>query len=204
MKEKVAVGIPPIMSVTFSNSVNDEDHFCTSHIGNMYHIDPVHYSSATYQYRLLKYPTLNVVYTSLSGRPQSDEVSFIPSQGWYEFQVRATNDCGTGPWIGQEVEYKDCSQSSTEEGEYRISPNPASSTLTIGKNKVKRINTTTNHIVNTLSTSTYQLFDFNTNIITNGDITDITTINVSNYRKGIYILKIYSKDKSETHKVIIE
>lgn len=200
LKKDVIVGIPPIDLVTFSNGADSGDYFCTSHTGNTYHIEPGNVPNTTYQYRLRKYPNLNVVYTSPTGRSYSDQVSYTPSQGWYEFQVRATNDCGTGPWVGYEVEYVDCSQGGG--GEYRISPNPTSSTLTIEKNKDRRKET--NNLYDKDDQPTYQLYDFYANILTRGDIRDITTINISNYKKGIYILKISFKDKSEIHKVIIE
>ncbi|MFD1614137.1 T9SS type A sorting domain-containing protein [Gelatiniphilus marinus] len=50
----------------------------------------------------------------------------------------------------------------------------------------------------------YELYDFYSNLILKGNLRNQTEINVSRYKKGIYILKITTTDAHETHRIIIE
>ncbi len=199
VRKNVKVGAAIVDYISFSNTADSGDYFCSSHTGNAYTIVNGNIPNTTYQYRLLKYPNLNVVYTSPSGQSNTGTVSYTPSPGWYVFDVRTTNPCGTGRWSGYEVEYVDCSQGGGggEGGEWRyhISPNPTSETLTIG-----RQTRGTNH---ENVPSSYELYNFHGNLITKGNVSDITTIDVSSYKKGSYILKITSNSTSETHHIIV-
>lgn len=49
----------------------------------------------------------------------------------------------------------------------------------------------------------YKIFDFNSSLIFKGFIDNQTTIDVSSYKRGNYILKIYKNGKSESHQIIV-
>ena len=93
--------------VDFTNDIGEEGYFCSSHNGNEYVISPK-IKGNTYQYRLLSFPSLSVLYTSTTTSSNSGTINYTPSPGWYVFEVRITNACGTSQWIGNEVEYVDC------------------------------------------------------------------------------------------------
>lgn len=56
---------------------------------------------------------------------------------------------------------------------------------------------------NSNSSVLFKIFDFNSNLIFKGFIDNQITIDVSNYKRGNYILKIYKNGKSESHQIII-
>lgn len=201
LRKSVIVGPTPIDLITFTNGADSGDYFCSSHYGNTYHIQSGDYPNTTYQYRLKKYPNLNIVYTSPTGRSDSDEVTYIPSPGWYAFEVRATNVCGTGSWVGFEVEYVDCSLGGSESSQYRISPNPTSEVLTIKRNEqsMKFKDGASGE-----KEPSYQLYDFQANLMANGKLDEVTTLNISALKTGVYILKIVTRSGSETHQVVID
>lgn len=200
LEKDVIVGASEIDYVTFSNSADGEEYLCTSHTDNMYYIVDGNPPNTTYQYRLLQYPNLNVVYTSSTGQSNSGEIYYIPPKGWYVFEVRSTNACSTSDWFGYEVEYVDCSQLDGGGGEeFSVHPNPASDNFTIvSNNKSAELSTfNTEEIV-------YELYDLNSSLKLKGNLNKSQQVDVSSLKKGLYILKIISKTKVETHRVIIE
>ncbi|WP_415859537.1 T9SS type A sorting domain-containing protein [Aureibaculum sp. 2210JD6-5] len=52
--------------------------------------------------------------------------------------------------------------------------------------------------------SFYRLFNFSNGLVLEGEIETLKNINVSNLKKGQYILKIISGKNSETHHIIID
>lgn len=81
---------------------------------------------------------------------------------------------------------------------YTVSPNPSSESVSIQK-KSNSINNSSSDKVE------YKFFDFSSNLIYKDFITnDKATINVSNLKKGRYILKIYGTKEEETHHIIVE
>lgn len=110
-----------------------------------------------------------------------------------------TNCKGQSEWFGFEVEFVDCTLGGGgEEFEYFAYPNPSSESLTIQK-KSNDINSMNGNKIQ------YEFFDFSSSLIYKGFITnDKATINVSNLKKGRYILKIYGTKEEETHHIIVE
>jgi len=51
--------------------------------------------------------------------------------------------------------------------------------------------------------SEFELYDFNQNLISKGQINNLTNINVSNFKKGRYILLIITNGNYESHQIII-
>lgn len=156
--KNVQMGLSQIENITFLNGIGTNGFFCTSHAGNQFEIFPQR-ANVSYEYRLLSWPNLNVIYTDptlYSGTPIS--VNYIPSPGWYVLEVRMNTPCGSTGWVGYEVEFVDCTQ--IEGGGFfrvQVSPNPTSSDLfvTIDNEKAE---------VKALSSSekiVYILYDFN-------------------------------------------
>jgi len=204
VREDVSLGTSPVDIVTFANSYNGEEYLCTSHYGNMYQISP-HVSNTTYQYRLRRYPNLNVVYTSPIGQSDTGTINYIPPQGWYEFQVRTTNSCGTGLWAGYEVEYIDCSLGSGGEM-YSVYPNPASSEVNITFKTNKTTAKTRSQSLNSQQTTEIaKLFDFNGAFVRDIELDPYgtTKMDVSNLKEGLYFLKIQAREQEETYKIIV-
>ncbi len=203
----------PIDEVIFTNGVGDEGYFCTSHYGNRFDIYPK-LPGTTYNIRLLNWPALNVVYSPSRTFSDSGEISYIPyPRGFYVFETRAINACGTGEWAGYEVEYLDCSGGSGGgEGEYSFYPNPSSSEIFIERK-------TKNYAIGSeVLNSTTQLYDSNENfrveiynnfgqLITSKEHVGITSklkLDISYLKKGNYFLKIIYENSNEVHQLIVE
>lgn len=118
---EIWVGKPSVGPDTqFSNGpYGNTGYFCSSHYGNTYSF-PDAFEISSHQYRL-KTLSGTVLYTSPIRTGTSGNANYTPPAGWYLFEARATNTCGTSQWIGMEVEYVDCSINGGgggEEGEF--------------------------------------------------------------------------------------
>tara|TARA_R110002049_G_scaffold163000_1_gene328790 strand:+ start:3228 stop:4088 length:861 start_codon:yes stop_codon:yes gene_type:complete len=88
---------------------------------------------------------------------------------------------------------------------FRAYPNPASTNLTIEqlksssklktKNSSKSFNTEFN---------SFNLYDFQSELVLSGKLKELTNIDVSALEKGTYILKIHINGNIETHQIIIK
>lgn len=135
----VNIGAVPIDFVYFENAVGGFGQWCSTHFGNIFSIEPL-IASSSYEARLLTYPSMAVFRTAPTAVPGSDPFGYVP-QGWYIFQIRATNACGTSTWFETEIEYTDClDHGGGGEGgglQVVVAPNPAHGNLnvTIESNK---------------------------------------------------------------------
>lgn len=117
---------------------------------------------------------------------------YLPPYNYIAFKVRASNSCGFSEWLEYYVEVID--NCGTEAyNSFMVYPNPASEILTI-KNKKTKLTKNENNV--------YKLYDYDLKLILEGVLNDQIKINISNYKKGKYILKIFSHQKSETHNII--
>ncbi|MDY7396330.1 M4 family metallopeptidase [Aureibaculum sp. 2210JD6-5] len=202
IRKDIWVGKPSVDYIDFANGIGGSYFWCSSHTGNTYEISPK-LSGSTYQMRLRKYPSLQIVYspsTNYSGN--TGTFNYTPTPGWYVFEVRRTNSCGTSDWFGFEVEFVDCTTGGGGEGEYFVSPNPTSNILNIKKLN-KNSNAEKQNINN--QNSFYKLYSFNSNLVLEGKIDDKSiNIDISSFKKGRYILRIISGEKSEVHHLIFE
>ncbi|MDY8137666.1 reprolysin-like metallopeptidase [Aquimarina sp. 2201CG5-10] len=109
IRRDIWIGDAIVDYVEFGNGVGGTDYFCSSHNGNTYSILPQQ-SGTTHQIRLRRFPSLSIIYSpSTNYVGNTGTVNFTPSPGWYVFEVRRTNSCGTSEWFSTEVEYVDCS-----------------------------------------------------------------------------------------------
>lgn len=130
LTKKITVGIPPIDFVSFTNPVGGEWYWCSSDYGNTFAVYPS-LPNVTYEAKLLSWPSMAVVRTNSNASPGSDPFGYVPT-GWYVFQIRAKNACGTSAWYETEVEYVDCSNyESGENFSISASPNPTDGDLDI-------------------------------------------------------------------------
>lgn len=114
-------------------------------------------------------------------------------------RVRIRNNCGWSDW-------KTISIYVTQGygGYYRIYPNPTSEILNITKLVQNNISHEIDLQKNMSSNiETYELYDFNSKLILKGKLSNQNSIDTSKYKKGIYFLKIISKNNIETHQIII-
>ncbi len=201
LQENFHVGKAEVNNVIFRNiGAGVTDYFCSSHINNEFEILPK-IKNASYQIRIRDLSTFNIVAGpyNFNGNIATLPNSYNYTPGWYLFEVKSTNSCGTTNWTELEVEFVDCTlESGGGEMEYRIFPNPSSETLTIQK----KSNLENSREIE--SSYSIELYDFNSNLIFKSILRNQKSINISKYKKGKYILKINKNNKTETHHIIIK
>lgn len=124
----IKVGTPVFDLPRFTNLENDAQYWCSNATGNSFTIENTNHTGV-YEARLLSYPSLTVFATNNNAYPGSDVFGYVPA-GYYVFQIRATNSCGTSDWVETEVESLDCSIN-YRTSNYNIYPSPANNELTI-------------------------------------------------------------------------
>ncbi|MFC5282454.1 S8 family serine peptidase [Pedobacter alpinus] len=124
----IGVGAPILGMPNFTNLDNQNPYWCSNNTGNSFTIE-TNDLSATYEARLLAYPSLNLYATNNNAYPGNDVFGYVPA-GYYVFQVRAISACGTSDWVETEVESLDCSWN-YRSSNYNIYPNPANNELNI-------------------------------------------------------------------------
>jgi subtilisin family serine protease len=125
----IKAGTPVFDIPSFTNSENGMPFWCSNATGNSFTIENTNHTGV-YEARLLNYPSLTVFATNNNAFPGSDVFGYVPA-GYYVFQIRATNNCGTSDWIETEVESTDCSNNFRISSNYTLYPNPANDEITI-------------------------------------------------------------------------
>lgn len=201
-------GFPMAEFVSFGNGIEQEGFWCTSHNGNTFTISPVDLTGVGYDFRLLSWPSLSVVYTGFTqygaGGPYPFGSNFSP--GWYVFEIRPNTICGTGDWIGFEVEFVDCSLMKGSNKYFTIfaSPNPASSDLYVRidheKPEVKELSK--NEQVRYVLTDMNRASVVKQWTFTNGQ--NVQRLDVRGIRHGQYVLTVMKGKYKESVKIVIE
>ncbi len=208
-KPVVTENLPVVDYLVFTNGIQENGFFCSSHYGNEFEviISPPIPSGGTLEYRILSWPNLNVVYTHPNSVPLGVpiSVSYTPTPGWYVIEVKITTPCGTNDWVGYEVEYVDCTTYGRNQYfTISASPNPTSGELNVTTDKekaeVKALSKTERVI--------YQLYDFNrTNIVKQWSFDNSQnrrTLNVSGLKTGQYILVVSKGKYRQSTQIIIK
>lgn len=209
LQEDFWVGKANVDYISFSNGIGEEGYFCSSHVDNEFTIYPW-IQGNTYQYRILGFPSLNILYTSPVISGNSGTVYYTPTPGWYIFEARITNSCGTSDWFGAEVEYVDCSFGNSgggEQYEFYTYPNPTSERLTIEKIEYTSNNSKAKNvekIVSKESNYKFKLYNFQGELVRFGQIKKLINIDVSSLKKGTYFLQISNNGNIETHQIIFK
>lgn len=128
LSKMINIGTPALGMPSFTNLDNQNPNWCSNNSGNSFTVE-TNDLSATYEARLLAYPSLNVYAINSNAYPGFDVFGYVPP-GYYVFQLRATNACGTSAWVETEVESVYCT-SDWESNNLNVYPNPAKETLTI-------------------------------------------------------------------------
>lgn len=128
LSKMINTGAPTLGMPSFTNLDNQNPYWCSNNSGNSFTVESNDLSS-TYEARLLTYPSLNVYASNNNAYPGFDVFGYVPP-GYYVFQLRATNACGTSAWVETEVESVYCT-SDWESNNLNVYPNPVEETLTI-------------------------------------------------------------------------
>jgi hypothetical protein len=181
-------------AIYFTNSENEGMYFCSSSYGNYFEI--VSGASGTsYEARLLDITGQTVLYTSNVTNYQAGTNlwDYYPSSnGYYVFEVRGTNECGSTDWFGTEVEYVNCTWLFT------VYPNPAENYLEVEiLNESKQKST---------ERQSYEMILTDTN----GEVklkasskAKSKRIDISSLKNGRYILRVISNGEVEERQIII-
>ena len=89
-------------------------------------------------------------------------------------------------------------------GFFRAYPNPASSGLTIESSVSSGSHWNGIDPGQYPPETTYKLYNFRSEIVSRGQITTLTTIDVLTFEPGRYMLKIYANGSAETHHIVIQ
>ncbi|QED37385.1 T9SS type A sorting domain-containing protein [Antarcticibacterium arcticum] len=133
-------------------------------------------------------------YVSMQGNQVVVSLLYSSPYNYIAFRVRASNSCGYSDWLEYYVQVTE-SCGSGDLNNYMVYPNPTSDVLNIKSKKDK------DKIDKYLF---YEIYSFGAKLMEKGILGDNQVIDVSNYKKGRYILKIKVNDKTETHHIIIE
>ena len=201
VNKDIWVGKPHVDYVQFFNDIGGTGYWCSTNYNNDFQFEP-NVPNSTYQIRLRKYPNLNIVYSSptiFSGN--SGTLNYYPSTGWYLFEIKVDNICGSSGWVGYEVQYADCLNGGGggEEGEFFISPNPSKNSFNVTRKEKKSLVNKSNS-----NKSLFELFDFKGNLLRKGNLDKFTIINTNNLKKGKYLLKIITENNVEVHQLLLE
>lgn len=138
--KEIVIGAPQIDMVYFSNAVGGQGYWCSSHTNNLFSVEPTYLNGATFEARLLNYPSMTVFRTNSFANTGTDPFGYVPS-GWYVIQLRTTNSCGISQWFETEVEYVNCLEDGggCQDCPFRIaaSPNPTDGDLNVTIEKEK-------------------------------------------------------------------
>lgn len=203
--KEIVIGAPQIEMVYFSNAVGGEGYWCSSHINNLFSVEPANLNGATFEARLLNYPSMTVFRTNSWANTGTDPFGYVPS-GWYIIQLRTTNSCGTSQWFETEVEYVDCNNYEGGGENFRItaSPNPTDGDLNVIIDKEKAEVKALGKQEKVL----YQLYNFNwTSLVkqwTFDNSQNRQNLNVRGLRSGQYILVVTKGKYKQSTQIIIK
>lgn len=129
----------------------------------------------------------------------SRTITFAYSQNSGRVEIRNQNSCETGlnyafytGYFGGSYNYS-----------YNVFPNPTSESLTIEK-KESTLEDLSNSNFDIDKNSQYELYDFYQNLVSKGDISNLTNLDVSKFKEGLYILLIITNGNYESHQIIIK
>ncbi|MDB2385648.1 T9SS type A sorting domain-containing protein [Polaribacter sp.] len=139
--------------------------------------------------------------TSLQWYSHNNKIAFVPSTaGNFLITPKVTNSCGESIQFFP-VDVGD----SNYPPDFLVYPNPASSSLNIfSQNNISMAKNSGVKLKNSSNSSQYFIYNMNSNIVDSGFFDNTTLVDVSNLKKGVYVLKIKANDKDEYHRIIIQ
>ncbi|MDX9774158.1 MAG: M4 family metallopeptidase [Bacteroidales bacterium] len=202
-QQEIWVGDPEVDSpnLTFSSNYgNEASYLCTGVAsGNQFILPAPDYSFDYYEYKLTNLDNTNTIIHSYSYTGTGDLCSGNIYAGYYLFWVRNVNDCGISNWFETEIEYVDC----VDEGEgleLLISPNPTASETTLSIKSTSEEITVDEDEEWTVEVYTNTLLLKTKKTKIKGIEYKIMT---SNWKEGIYMIRVMYKDEVLTGKLIV-
>lgn len=186
--------------ITYRNSVNGNDTWCTSHSGNTFTIES-DYNLSSYEVRLLRYPGLQVVMTTTASKGEN-ALNYMLSPGWYTMEARLLG-CKNGNWVTTgEVEAVDCSSNYS----FSLTPNPATHIVTL---TLDDVNTPDPRVAPTFTTAEggkYEVQIWSETALIKQYTFDRSTVDipVSDLRSGRYFVLVLVNGKKLTQQLIIK
>ncbi len=201
LTKNIEIGVPVINSVEFINSVGGNGYWCSTHTGNTFSVNTDFSNITNYEARLLSWPNLNLIRTNSNASPSSDPFGYVPN-GFYVFQLQATNTCGVSQWFETEIEYVDCLEYSlyNESFDFLVTPNPATNYITVSIVEKKSEN------INSENNVKCQIFSMSDNsMIKSWSFSDSekNSVDISNLRKGSYIIKVNKGEHNKSKLLFI-
>lgn len=186
---------------------------CSFHTGNKFKFNANGFDQVfRYQFKIKQWNSSSYLYTSaikssIGSHVEDNMPHFSPN--WYVFELRLKNSCGWSDWFTYFVQFTDCNNFENTHL-FKTYPNPTSNILTIENMRVtnalhttKGINESINRVA-VADNNTFSLHNFSGNMMLSGKLKNITTIDVSQLKKGNYILKIHVNGNIEIHQIIIK
>ena len=154
-----------------------------------------------YQYRILSWPSMQILFTSIIV-PYSGNIDYNPPrQGFYVIQFRSNNSCGWSDWLFEaELEYRSCFENESPEKQniYTIYPIPSNDKVNIAlrdqNNTLKKGTSISGELFDLMGQSRTKV-----KIINNK-----ASFSVQGLNKGVYILKINIDGNIESHQIIVK
>ena len=206
VERKVWIGVPAIESVDFRNGSEHQGYFCSSQYGNEFKFSTYgDYATSMdmFEVQLLSYPGMAVLHTQTAVGGEGT-LTYTPPPGWYISQARIINHpCGTGQWVGYEVEFIDCSSMySMEDSPWKVFPNPANETMTVFPDNSGQADPAVGKTMP--SAFTIVLYDSEGKRCLQGESRDgIIQIGTHNLIEGTYFLHIHHNGEVEKRQVVI-
>lgn len=185
-KTNETCGINRLVTLTINNMDTDTNHIYNYSFANL---------------------STGITYVKISNNIFQFKIPKTYTQNYFNYSATATLGCSTGTY-GNYVMFANCPTSLMEidsmntlmveeSNLYKVYPNPSNDIIYIS---LSNENNTTN-----TSTINAALYDLSGQIKDNISITNNTaSLNVKNYKKGIYILKININGQIESHQIIIK
>lgn len=201
LTKNIEIGVPVINSVEFINSVGGNGYWCSTHTGNTFSVNTDFSNISNYEARLLSWPNLNLIRTNSNASPSIDPFGYVPN-GFYVFQLQATNTCGVSQRFETEIEYVDCLEYSfyNESFDFLVTPNPATNYITVSIVEKKSVN------INSENNVKCQIISMSDNsMIKSWSFSDSekNSVDISNLRKGSYIIKVNKGEHNKSKLLFI-
>ena len=123
--------------------------------------------------------------------------------GTIVFKVRVNNSCGWSDWAIYQYQVVDCNSTNPY---FSIYPNPASEEINVERTLQNQTMTLSQQASISDISAKAQLFDFNGVLVKTIDIGNaiVTKLDVSNFKEGLYFLKILRNGEEEVHQIVID
>ncbi len=194
------VGPPYVDEMIFTNGIEEEGFFCTSHTGNEVEY-PFPHSFNYFDIKVSNISGTQVLYSKREYYSNtSTELDYSAlSPDYYLVGVQGNNSCGTGTWNDTEVEWMDCL---FMEGMYylNLAPNPVTTEIEI------EIMQYDGEPIDDNITWDVEVFDFSMNLKSKSNkiYSNKHKVSTHSWKEGIYVIRAFIDNEIITKKFIKE